>query len=156
MARRNGALSYRLLGCFVVSNEFFFTFVIISKRAYNCRFLEALVASELALVSVEQSQAQLFIHIYPSQDNSSQTPSGFLAAPPLRVLAIASELNQTPISTATTLGKSIMAQTAATFSTPTNPSVEIEGIYCRGSSSGLANGLIGLLVWKTSRTGLFG
>ncbi len=40
------------------------------KRTYNCRFVAALVVSALAsLVAVEQSQAQLYLHIYPSQDN---------------------------------------------------------------------------------------
>ena len=40
-------------------------------RGYDCRFVAALVVSALAalFVPLEQSQAQLFINVYPSQDN---------------------------------------------------------------------------------------
>ena len=44
------------------------------KRAFNRRFLAVLVVSDLSfLVPLEQSQAQLFLHFYPSQDNNNQT-----------------------------------------------------------------------------------
>lgn len=45
------------------------------KWAFNCRFLAVLVVSALSsLVPLEQSQAQLFIEVYPNQDNpTSQT-----------------------------------------------------------------------------------
>ena len=41
------------------------------KRAFNCRFLAALVVSvpSSLFVPLQQSQAQLFIHVYPNQDN---------------------------------------------------------------------------------------
>lgn len=43
----------------------------ICQAANNCRLVEALLASALfsLFVPVEQSQAQLFIDVYPSQDN---------------------------------------------------------------------------------------
>ena len=45
------------------------------KRAYNCRLLAALFVSALSslFVPLEQSQAQLVINVYPSQDNTNQT-----------------------------------------------------------------------------------
>ena len=45
-----------------------------NKQAFNCRLLAALLVSALSFlfVSLEQSQAQLFIHVYPSQDNPTK------------------------------------------------------------------------------------
>ena len=44
-------------------------------RAYNCRFVAALVVLALSalLVPLEQSQAQLYIDVYQSRDNTNQT-----------------------------------------------------------------------------------